>query len=60
MTPKPEGIRIATHFFNNESDIERLMVRLARNSDGGSRCKIIASASVVVAPSNGSRPETIS
>ena len=25
VTEKPQGIRIATHFFNNEADIERLM-----------------------------------
>ena len=25
VTEKPEGIRVATHFFNNENDIERLM-----------------------------------
>ena len=25
VTEKPEGIRVATHFFNNESDIERLI-----------------------------------
>lgn len=28
VTEKPEGIRIATHFFNNETDIERLVVAL--------------------------------
>ncbi|MDT4895325.1 MAG: cysteine desulfurase / selenocysteine lyase [Acidobacteriota bacterium] len=28
ITEKPEGIRVATHFFNNEADIERLMVAL--------------------------------
>ena len=26
VTEKPQGIRIATHFFNNEEDIERLIV----------------------------------
>jgi selenocysteine lyase/cysteine desulfurase len=26
VTEKPEGIRVATHFFNNEDDIERLIV----------------------------------
>jgi selenocysteine lyase/cysteine desulfurase len=28
VTEKPEGIRVATHFFNNEDDIEKLMVTL--------------------------------
>jgi len=28
VTEKPEGIRAATHFFNNESDIERLLAGL--------------------------------
>ncbi|MFL6227658.1 MAG: aminotransferase class V-fold PLP-dependent enzyme [Pyrinomonadaceae bacterium] len=28
VTQKPEGIRVATHFFNDESDIERLVVAL--------------------------------
>src|SRR5205814_7087628 len=25
VTEKPQGIRVATHFFNNEADIERLI-----------------------------------
>jgi len=25
VTEKPEGIRVATHFFNNEDDIEKLI-----------------------------------
>jgi cysteine desulfurase/selenocysteine lyase len=29
VTQKPEGIRVATHFFNDESDIERLVCALA-------------------------------
>jgi selenocysteine lyase/cysteine desulfurase len=29
VTQKPEGIRVATHFFNDESDIERLVGALA-------------------------------
>ena len=29
VTEKPEGIRVATHFFNNEDDIERLVTALA-------------------------------
>jgi selenocysteine lyase/cysteine desulfurase len=28
VTEKPEGIRVATHFFNNEADIERLILAL--------------------------------
>jgi cysteine desulfurase/selenocysteine lyase len=32
VTKKPQGIRIATHFFNNEEDVERLMTALSRNS----------------------------
>jgi selenocysteine lyase/cysteine desulfurase len=28
VTEKPEGIRVATHFFNNENDIERLIALL--------------------------------
>jgi cysteine desulfurase/selenocysteine lyase len=32
VTEKPEGIRVATHFFNNEDDIERLIAGL-----GGTR-----------------------
>jgi selenocysteine lyase/cysteine desulfurase len=28
VTEKPEGIRVATHFFNNEDDIGRLMAGL--------------------------------
>ena len=30
VTEKPQGIRLATHFFNNEADIERLMKVLAK------------------------------
>ncbi len=29
ITQKPEGIRVATHFFNNEADIARLVAALA-------------------------------
>lgn len=28
VTEKPEGIRVATHFFNNEDDVEKLIVAL--------------------------------
>jgi len=28
VTEKPEGIRVATHFFNNEDDVERLIAGL--------------------------------
>jgi selenocysteine lyase/cysteine desulfurase len=28
VTEKPEGIRVATHFFNNEEDIDRLILAL--------------------------------
>ncbi len=31
VTEKPEGIRVATHLFNNEEDIERLIEVLGRN-----------------------------
>lgn len=30
VTEKPQGIRVATHFFNNEADIDRLIDALAR------------------------------
>jgi selenocysteine lyase/cysteine desulfurase len=30
VTRKPQGIRVATHFFNNEADVERLIEALAR------------------------------
>ena len=30
VTKKPQGIRVATHFFNNEDDIERLVEALSR------------------------------
>jgi cysteine desulfurase/selenocysteine lyase len=30
VTKKPQGIRVATHFFNNEEDIERLIAVLSR------------------------------
>jgi selenocysteine lyase/cysteine desulfurase len=30
ITKKPQGIRVATHFFNNEDDIEQLVEALSR------------------------------
>jgi cysteine desulfurase/selenocysteine lyase len=30
VTKKPQGIRVATHFFNNEDDIDRLIEALGR------------------------------
>ena len=30
VTKKPQGIRVATHFFNNENDIQRLIEALTR------------------------------
>jgi len=32
VTKKPQGIRVATHFFNNEDDIERLVEMLSRKN----------------------------
>jgi selenocysteine lyase/cysteine desulfurase len=32
VTQKPEGIRVATHFFNDESDINHLVSALAEIS----------------------------
>jgi selenocysteine lyase/cysteine desulfurase len=29
VTQKPQGIRVATHFFNNEEDVDRLVGALA-------------------------------
>jgi selenocysteine lyase/cysteine desulfurase len=29
VTKKPQGIRVAAHFFNNEADIERLIEALS-------------------------------
>lgn len=34
VTEKPEGIRVATDFFNNEQDIERLLEGLSKIRDG--------------------------
>ena len=31
VTKKPQGIRVATHFFNNEADVERLIEALSRS-----------------------------
>jgi len=31
VTEKPEGIRVATHFFNSEADVERLIEALGQN-----------------------------
>ncbi|HKR01278.1 MAG TPA: aminotransferase class V-fold PLP-dependent enzyme [Pyrinomonadaceae bacterium] len=33
VTEKPEGIRVATHFFNNEADIDRLVAVLCEYSE---------------------------
>jgi selenocysteine lyase/cysteine desulfurase len=33
VTKKPQGIRVATHFFNNEADVERLMGGLCQYRD---------------------------
>jgi selenocysteine lyase/cysteine desulfurase len=33
VTEKPQGIRVATHFFNNEADIERLIAGLNETRD---------------------------
>jgi len=33
VTKKPQGIRVATHFFNNEADVERLMGSLCQNRE---------------------------
>lgn len=35
VTVKPEGFRAATHFFNDESDVERLVAALGEMRDGG-------------------------
>ncbi len=35
-TPKPEGMRVATHFFNNAEDIDVLVAELSRINDRGS------------------------
>jgi cysteine desulfurase/selenocysteine lyase len=32
VTEKPQGIRVATHFFNNEADVERLIEALGRKA----------------------------
>jgi selenocysteine lyase/cysteine desulfurase len=32
VTEKPQGIRVATHFFNNEADVERLIEALGRKN----------------------------
>ena len=34
VTEKPEGVRVATHFFNNEEDIERVVSSLAEFAEG--------------------------
>jgi cysteine desulfurase/selenocysteine lyase len=35
VTEKPQGIRISTHFFNNEADIERLITALNETRSSG-------------------------
>jgi selenocysteine lyase/cysteine desulfurase len=37
VTKKPEGIRVATHFFNNEADIDRLIEALRSNRDANKK-----------------------
>jgi selenocysteine lyase/cysteine desulfurase len=37
VTEKPEGIRVATHFFNNEKDVDRLMAGLNEIRTGKGR-----------------------
>src|ERR1051326_3187705 len=32
VTEKPEGVRVATHFFNNEDDVDKLITALKENS----------------------------
>src|SRR5712692_964190 len=34
VTEKPQGIRVATHFFNNEDDLERLIAGMNETRDG--------------------------
>jgi len=33
VTKKRQGIRVATHFFNNEVDVERLIAALCQNRE---------------------------
>jgi selenocysteine lyase/cysteine desulfurase len=34
VTQKPQGIRVATHFFNNEDDIEKLISAMNETRSG--------------------------
>jgi selenocysteine lyase/cysteine desulfurase len=35
VTQKPEGIRVSTHFYNNDEDIEKLVAALKEHRESG-------------------------